>query len=239
MTSNVSSASSASSVHFIGDKGEHRISHDHLFTFYKFLRDKLGKRGTYVVIRDEYKLPDKLKWEGRLSLQFDNAGGKSEVSEAFSIDYFNRVHKSIYTIFEKQVQYWIDYKMVDFITSIIDDSTDLFEEIRIGVSVTRAMLPPGKEDTDVSEEFGQELLDKKISGLIIARNGVLKQNTFFRSVLHIWCQTRKIIDVVEKAARSLNPKKYGLHMKSSFCVLLTLCPDPKLYTNYYDIPSYI
>jgi hypothetical protein len=230
-------ASNASSVHFIGDKGEHRISHDHLFTFYKFLRDQLGKKGTYVVIRDEYKLPEKLKWEGRLSLQFDNAGGKSEVSEAFSIDYFNRVHKSIYTIFEKQVQYWIDYKMVDFITSIIDDSTDLFEEIRIGVSVTRAMLPPGKEDSDVTEEFGQELLDKKISGLIIARNGVLKQNTFFRSVLHIWCQSRKIIDVVEKAAKSLNPKKYGLHMKSSFCVLLTLCADPKLYTNYYDIPS--
>lgn len=231
--------SSASSVHFIGDKGEHRISHDQMFTFYKFLRDQLGKKHTYCVVRDEYKLPEKLKWEGKLSLQFDNAGGKSEVSEAFSIDYFNRVHKSIFTIFEKQVQYWIDYKMVDFITSVIDDSTDLFEEIRIGVSVTRAMLPPGKEDTEVSEEFGRELLDKKISGLIIARNGVLKQNTFFHSVLHIWCQSKNIIDVVEKAARSLNPKQYGLHLKSSFCVLLTLCPDSKLYTNYYDIPNNI
>lgn len=226
----------ASSVHFVGDCGEHRISHHHMLTFYKFLRNQLGKRLTYCVIRDEYKLPDKLKWEGRLSLQFDNAGGKSEVSEAFSIDYFNRVHKSIYTIFEKQVQYWIDYKMVDFITSIIDDSTDMFEEIRIGVSVTRAMLPPGKENNEVTDEFGQELLDKKIRGLIIARNGVLKQNTFFHSILHIWCQSKNIIDVVEKAAKSLNPKEYGLHLKSSFCVLLTLCPDSRLYTNFYETP---
>lgn len=226
----------AKSVHFVGDGGEHHQFLKHKVLFTRFIRNQLsnGKR-SYCVVRDFYILPSRMKWEGELSLAIQNAGGKSEISEAFSIDYFNRVHNTYFTIYEKQVQYWIDYKMVDYITSLFDDD---FMEVRVGISVTRAMLPPGKEGNEFTLEQGVELLDKKIRGLIIARNSVIRQQNFFHSVLHIWCQSKKIADVMEIAAQNLNPIEYNLTMKGSFCILVTHCSNPELYTNYYGISSF-
>ena len=222
----------AFSVHFVGDGGEHRMKHHDRRLFGLFIRDELKNKQSYCVIRDSYILPNRLGNEGDLSLARCNAGGKSEISEAYSIDYFNRVHHTLFTIFETQVQYWIDFKMVDFITSWIDDN---YMEIRLGISVTRAMVAPGKTDDDFHFENGVELIDKKVRGLIIARNSVIKQQNFFHSILHIWCQTPKIANIVESVASQLDPEEYGLTMKGSFCILITYCDDPKLYKNYYNL----
>lgn len=219
------------SVNLLEDGAKHKIASKDLVRFDRFLRDELSEN-TYFIVKDEYVLPNKLKREGEYSLQICNAGGKSEISEAFSIDYFNRIHNSYYTIFEKQVEYWIDYKMVDYVTSVFDDH---YMEVKVGVSVTRAMLAPGK--TEIPEGFGQELLDKKIRGLIIARNSVLKHQKFFHSILHIWCQSVPLMKSVVDAAIKLDPVEYGLTMKGSFCVLATLCENPILYTNVYQLDS--
>lgn len=52
----------------------------------------------------------------------------------YSIDYFTQMYDASNTILEKEVAYWIDYKMVDFICTI--DSNRVF------VSVARAMGYP-------------------------------------------------------------------------------------------------
>ena len=68
------------------------------------------------------------------------------------------------------------WKKVDFICSIS-------EGIRIGVSVTRAMGFPSSDDFTQTQAF--KLLNKKINGLVIARQGICERQQYDCSILHI------------------------------------------------------
>lgn len=110
------------------------------------------------------------------SLKLDNAGGKSAVSEALSINILDRYYHASNFIFEKEVQYIFDYKMVDYICTIGQN--------RIGVSVTRAIGQyDATNDSFDANKFtaiqATELLEKKFSGLIVARKCVTKELNFY------------------------------------------------------------
>lgn len=178
---------------------------------------------SYIMI-DKYILPrwDDLSQESRKSIEIDNAGGKSDISEMFSIDYFNQVHKSTQTIYETQIDYWADYKMVDFICTMNNS--------RVGVSVARAMGYPDPSKFTFSS--AQHLLFKKLYGLIVARNCVNKNHSFIRSVIQIWCQTENIANLLAKAFSNLDHEDYGLDIKGVVILQLTICDDPQLYQNF-------
>lgn len=104
------------------------------------------------------------------SLHYQNGGGKSEISEAWSIKILSSYFKVKNCIYEKQVCYTHKYKMVDFILET--------ENEKIGISVTRAYSGRNLKD----------LIFKKIGGLIIARRIVDKTHKFSGAILHIFCR---------------------------------------------------
>lgn len=125
------------------------------------------------------------------------------------------------TILEKDVSYWINYKIVDFICTI--------DSQRVGVSVARAMGYP--TPSKFTPEMACKLLYKKLYGLIVARNGVVKSQSFFKSILHIWCQYANVVRLLRDAFAKLDNNDYGLDVKGVLMLQLTVCDDPKLYRN--------
>lgn len=179
------------------------------------------KHGSFIFI-DYYNLPKNINYEAKRSLEILNAGGQSEISEMFSINYFIEKYNASNIILEKEVIYWIDYKMVDFIVTI--------GENRIGVSVARAMGFPNA--SCFTYEMAKKLLFKKIYGLIVARNGVVKEQSFYRSFLHIWCQSENIANLLQLAFENLDENDYGLKIKGILLLQLTICDDQQIYSNF-------
>lgn len=167
-------------------------------------------------------LPSSLCSDAKRSISICNAGGKSEISEMYSIDYFNRIYNSTNTILETEVNYWLDYKMVDFICTI--------NSKRVGVSVVRAMGYPSPNN--FTSEMASRILHKKLYGLIVARNSVVKNHSFYKSILHIWCQNERISQLINDAFYNLNPIDYNLDFKGILILQLTVCPDQQLYKNF-------
>lgn len=170
--------------------------------------------------RHKYKLPINSKLSNCCldSIKIENAGGKSNVSEMYSIDLFLKKYGAKDFIFEKEVEYWVDYKMVDFICTIKGE--------RVGISVTRAMGYPKCIDFD--KKKAKELLNKKINGLIIARDSVIESQNFSKCILHIWCQSKRICSIVGDSFKKMK----NLNTDSELLLLLTICPDERIYKNY-------
>jgi hypothetical protein len=158
------------------------------------------------------------------SINATNAGGNSKFSEALSIQYFISMFDASDIFLEMEVEYWIDYKMVDFICSIKNQ--------RIGVSVTRAMKYPNPDE--FTFEDGLLLLRKKLYGLIVARNGVTKDQRFYKSVLHIWCQTFSIANILYEVFKSLDINDFQLKVKTNIILLLTVSSDLHIYKNHHN-----
>ena len=176
------------------------------------------------IFTDTYTLPPSslVCGDARRSITIDNAGGQSDISEMYSIDYFTQMYGATNTILETEVAYWIDYKMVDFICTI--------ESHRVGVSVARAMGFPSPDK--FTPAMASRLLYKKLYGLIVARNGVVKDQSFFKSILHIWCQDARVAQLLDDAFSNLDANDYGLDVKGIVLLQLTVCDDPQLYKNF-------
>lgn len=157
------------------------------------------------------------------SIQIDNAGGNSNISEMISIEYYIRLFKATDFLLEMEIHYILDYKMVDYICNI--------GKFRIGVSVTRAMGYPSPKDFTYQKAL--RLLHKKLYGLIVARNAVCKKHSFTRSILHVWCQTSEIARMMKRAYSSFDIYEYGLDIKGIVLLHLTVCSDRYIYNNTF------
>ena len=111
--------------------------------------------------------------------------------------------------------------MVDYICTVRDE--------RVGVSVARAMGYPTSEFFTL--ESAARLLHKKLYGLIVARNAVIKSQSFTKSILHIWCQDASIAQLLQTAYSNLDNNDYGLDVKGVVILQLTICPDRRIYKN--------
>ena len=173
------------------------------------------------IFTDYYVLPKYVCTQAQRSLAIENAGGQSEISEMYSIDYFASIYNASLFIFEKEIKYWIDYKMVDYICTVKDQ--------HIGVSVARAMGFPTSDC--FTAEIAARLVHKKLYGLIIARNSVINSQSFTKSVLHIWCQDKHIAKLLREAYTNLDYNDYGLDVKGIVILQLTICDDRRIYKN--------
>lgn len=150
-----------------------------------------------------------------------NAGGRSEISEAMSIQHFHDTYGGSDFILEKEVIYYLEYKMVDYITLIRDQ--------RVGVSVTRAMNHLDPELFTI--EDARKLLRKKLYGLCVARNCIVEAHSFYKSVLHVFCQTRKIAEMMIEAYGEYDNTDLNINLEGTVTMLLTICSDPFIYRN--------
>lgn len=153
-----------------------------------------------VVISDEFNGIYDMNDYAKKSLQVENAGGASEISEAWSIHHLVNKVKAISCIFEMEVVYWCKYKMIDYILEM--------ETTRIGVSVVRAM----SYYDNFTIENGIALLNKKINGLIISRTCIIKNQCFYESILHILSPSKYVTEILLKCLDSdeFDPKKLGI-----------------------------
>ena len=174
---------------------------------------------------NEYEFVDVkyLSKEAIRSLNTPNAGGKSALSEALSIDYFNRIYSSHNTIDEMKVPYKFEYKMVDFLTSIPGTTTDTI----LGVSVTRGMGYP--RESFFTSLTARSLLSKKLSGLVLARNSINKSHRFYHGILHVFCQSRRIADIIFDEFNLITEEWNDKVCK--FKVILSVCTNDKVYYN--------
>lgn len=116
-----------------------------------------------------------------------NAGGKSVNSEAISANVLNHLYNITDITTEMEIQYrWYNYKRCDYICELYGQ--------RVGVSVTRAMGYP--DPSNFTPEHAWKLLNKKIDGLLIAREGVIDKYNFNKCVLHVWCENEDIADMI-------------------------------------------
>jgi len=153
------------------------------------------KKQNYQIVNvrvDTYKKPKQFTSEAERSLTIPNAGGDSVISEMYSIDKLQRALNLMHSkcILEKEVKYWIDYKMVDYIIKSKDRT--------IGVSVTRLM---SFNNLNFTRAF--YLLNKKINGLNLAENCVVDEHNFDEKILHIWCKNNEDANQLVKASQKI------------------------------------
>lgn len=103
----------------------------------------------------------------------------------------------------------------------------------VGVSVTRGMKYP--EPGMYEREDAERLLEKKLSDLIAARSGLRQIHKFNKSILHIWCETNTIADMLTEVY-------HGLHSyyKNNIVVVLTVtnCSAQYIFYDHLDLSLY-
>ncbi len=194
----------------------------------KSIRNIINKRGSRIstCIDEVLTVPLGLNLSpiSIFSVLLGNAGGNSDISEMMSIEYYIRSCKATNFLFETEIQYCVNYKMVDYICDV--------DGRRVGVSVTRAMGYPRPEDFTYARAL--RLLHKKLYGLIVARNAVCKKQSFKKSILHVWCQNLRIAKLIKKAYSSFSINDYGLDIKGFVILHITVCKDSYIYTNKFS-----
>ena len=113
---------------------------------------------------------------GKRIISTENAGGTSELSEAYSYELLCKQFNAQLLKTEMEVEYnVVNSKKIDYTCNIND--------IKIGVSVTRAYKPFGEFD----ENDALELMVKKLKSLIKCYD-TMSVDEWDINLLHIWCQ---------------------------------------------------
>jgi len=125
---------------------------------------------------------------------------------------------------EMEAVYWIEYKLADYIMDLNGEN--------VGVSVTRAVTYPF--DVEFSLERARVLVERKLYGLIVARECISEEQSFQKSILHVWCLTldgaRNVqIAFNELLERDLGPR--GERTYEDVTLICTVCDDLCVYTN--------
>jgi hypothetical protein len=118
-----------------------------------------------------------------------NAGGRSVVSEALAIEVLARTINARNVLTEMEIVVWGGWKMVDFIADV--------GRTRVGCSITRAMAHPDPILFD--QEEADRLIEKKLSGLVIARAGITKRQRHSHALLVVWVQDKHIEPMIVSA----------------------------------------
>lgn len=165
----------------------------------------------------------KLTWSPEASKTFSlvNAGGNSIYSEALSIEYFVRYFQAKNIIYEMEISYYFEFKMIDYLCTLND--------VTVGVSVTRAMNY--RDPYRFTLQDAQLLLHKKLHGLIVSRSCVNNRHCFDKSILHVWCQNEWVAQKVQEAYESFDIKDHGLDVKENVIVVITVCSERQIYFN--------
>lgn len=154
------------------------------------------------------------------SLSIRNAGGSSEISEALSMQYmYYRFHTSQF-VPEMEVDYWIESKICDYLMRCNGEN--------FGVSVTRAVSYPFTQE--FSYDNAITLLNKKLYGLIVARNSISDKHMFHRSILHIWCMSAQTAHNIKKAHEEIVRQDINRTYDNVY-VICTVCPHVYIYNN--------
>lgn len=186
--------------------------------------------GDIIDLSNEYsdkfeEVKEKMTKNSLNSLNIKNAGGNSEISEALSIDLLEKLYKAKNIVYEKSIEYWCEFKLLDYICEINNE--------KVGVSVTRAIDKYWFYEDEVEYKKFDEfdafcLLHKKISGLLISSKST--SIVLNKLILHIWCQTEKIASIISKV-NIINLYSMFDDNISKLNIILTICNKNYIYSN--------
>lgn len=165
--------------------------------------------------------------EAQKILNEPNAGGASVVSEALSAEYMARRFGARDIVTEMAIQYWFpNWKRIDYIATFFGG--------RVGISVTRAMGFPYSINFTMDDAI--RLCEKKLNGLIIAKSGISPTCRYERSILHCFCQTEEISNLMliafnEMIERDKRENPLCPTLKGSITLILTVCDIREVYTD--------
>jgi hypothetical protein len=154
------------------------------------------------------------------SMSIPNAGGSSNISEALSMEYMRRRFDAVDFVPEMEVVYWCDACLCDFLMILPGEN--------VGVSVTRAVSYPF--DAEYTMEHARELLNRKLYKLMVARNAISEEQSFYRSVLHVWCYTEQVASCIRRAHGEMVEADAD-RTYDSVHVICTVCDRMYIYTN--------
>jgi hypothetical protein len=206
--------------------------------------------GEYAFFSDVCTFPDfkdiTFAAAARRSMDISNAGGSSELSEALSMQYMHMMFGLNDFIPEMEVAYYIDYKMCDYLIrldapvdgagSSQDERTEKEDQPlsnNVGVSVTRAVSYPF--GTPYTMEKARELLNRKLYGLVVARECVAEANPFQRAILHVWCYSSETAEMIRAAHGEMVAEDSALPSEQrtydSVAVICSVCSQTFIYNN--------
>lgn len=151
-------------------------------------------------------------------MTISNAGGSSNISEALSMQYMHWRYGATDFIPEMEAVYWIEYKIADYIITNLNGEN-------VGVSVTRAVSYPF--DADYSLERARDLVGKKLYGLIVARECITEEQSFHKSILHVWCISMEAATNIQTAFEEIKDNE----TYEDVVLICTVCNELYLYTN--------
>ena len=159
-----------------------------------------------------------------------NAGGNSILSEAYSIDLFRVYFNARDFIYETDISYWfLTASMVDYITVINGQ--------RVGVSVTRAFNY--MDQFNYTEAMAYKLLNKKLYGLLMARNAVNAEQRYIHSVLHVWVPNQHVAGVIQRVFDKIDIYKLGMDVYGNVIVYISICNNRTIYDNQPGLFNYL
>lgn len=172
-----------------------------------------------IIIKLDELHSDQLNEFANNSLLIRNAGGKSEISEAYSIHHLSELLKCNTVIYETQITYWCKYKLLDYIM--------LFKNHNIGVSVVRAF----ERNKIFDYDFGVQLLQRKINGIMIARRIVTEYQSFDDSILHIFSENKKITDILIQCLKDDSFKPSKIELRGNVSIYITTSSINAIFIN--------
>jgi hypothetical protein len=209
-------------MHILSQSYSTHIRVSEVFGIYTFVKKK---RPGFIIQNSCNISNDRLSFlssAARHNLKIPNAGGYSIFSETLSIDLLALLFQATDFVGETQVQYRYHCKKVDYLCQIQSE--------RVGVSVSRSAMY--KELTDENGDYTPGIayrqLRKKLDGLMVARAGITKLHHYDRSILHIFCETQKIAQLLIAAFPKASKDK---NVRDDVTLLVTVCSHPALYSD--------
>jgi len=133
---------------------------------------------------------------GQKVIEDDNAGGSSLLSEAFAYEILHRCESAELLKTEMEIDYVDPQGKKTDLLVVIDGE-------KMGVSVTRAVGWP-KEDPYTAKQ-AQELLDKKLQGILDSSANVSKEDAWSRQILYVLAYGPAHADSVAGAFAAADP----------------------------------
>ncbi len=158
--------------------------------------------------------------DAKKMIDLPNAGGTSVFSEALSLEILQRAFNAKLEKTEMEIEYWPHG------SKITDYSCKLWDQV-IGVSVTRAFKHSGEYDRDDA----QKLLHKKLFGVLMSTQNVLKQHAWKKQILHAVCPSQDVADLMQEEFC-----KFPAKMIHNTVLLLSVCSNAEwiFKSNYKE-----
>eukprot|EP01091_Cochliopodium_minus_P014095 TRINITY_DN4715_c0_g1_i1.p1 TRINITY_DN4715_c0_g1~~TRINITY_DN4715_c0_g1_i1.p1 ORF type:complete len:628 (-),score=130.35 TRINITY_DN4715_c0_g1_i1:34-1917(-) len=164
-----------------------------------------------------------------------NAGGNSYHSEILSFELMKRIFNARLENTEMEIEYDPFHSKKTDYSCIISDSV-------FGVSVTRAMKYGADDDFSIDDAIF--LLKKKLYGILISTKNVVKEQQWNRQILHIWCATRKIANVIQYVWKLFKKSDHHYHHLTGNTIIMCTIADAAPYVFHGreelpDIPHFL